>query len=48
MLSLAYLALRQGVWVPDSLLAAWALAPALTLVLIQRRWRGGAWKKVRV
>jgi putative MATE family efflux protein len=48
MLSLAYLALRQGVWVPDSLLAAWALAPALTLVLIQRRWRGGAWKKLRV
>jgi putative MATE family efflux protein len=47
MLSLAYLAQRAEVWVPDSLLAAWALAPALTLVLIQRRWRGGAWEKLR-
>jgi Na+-driven multidrug efflux pump len=44
MLALAYGAVRAGLWLPDSLLAAWALAPALTLVLIQRRWRSGQWK----
>jgi len=34
-------------WVPDGLLAAWVLAPALTLVLMQRRFRSGDWKLVR-
>jgi Na+-driven multidrug efflux pump len=31
-------------WVPDGLLAAWAVAPALTLILMQRRFRGGRWQ----
>jgi putative MATE family efflux protein len=29
---------------PDGVLAAWAMAPALTLSLMWRRFRGGAWK----
>jgi putative MATE family efflux protein len=32
-------------WVPDGLLAAWVLAPALTLVLMKRRFRSGLWKR---
>jgi Na+-driven multidrug efflux pump len=47
MLALAYAALRADAWLPDSLLAAWTLAPALTLILIQRRWRSGVWKGLR-
>ncbi|MBI1916811.1 MAG: MATE family efflux transporter [Planctomycetes bacterium] len=34
-------------WVPDGLLAAWVLAPALTLALMQRRFRSGRWKPSR-
>jgi putative MATE family efflux protein len=47
MLALAYAALRADAWLPDSLLAAWTLAPALTLVLMRRRWRSGVWKDLR-
>lgn len=47
MLPLAYLLLYAG-WIPDGPLLAWAVAPALSLLLIQRRWRGGRWKAVRV
>ncbi len=43
MLPLSYL-LAVLNWVPDGLLAAWALAPALTLFLMQRRFRSGRWK----
>ncbi len=32
-------------WVPDGLLAAWVLAPALTLALMRRRFRSGRWKQ---
>lgn len=46
MLPSAYLCLAGG-WIPDAPLAAWTLAPALTLVLMQRRWRGGKWRAVR-
>jgi putative MATE family efflux protein len=43
MLPLSYLLVVVG-WVPDGLLAAWVLAPALTWALIWRRFRGGRWK----
>jgi Na+-driven multidrug efflux pump len=43
MLPLAGAALAAG-WVPDGPLAAWTLAPALTLVLMRRRFNGGKWK----
>jgi len=31
-------------WVPVGLLAAWVLAPVVTLALMQRRFRSGRWK----
>jgi putative MATE family efflux protein len=43
MLPLSYLLVVTG-WVPDGLLAAWVLAPALTWALMRRRFRGGRWK----
>jgi Na+-driven multidrug efflux pump len=46
MLPLAYLAVAAD-RVPDGLLAAWVLAPTLTLALMQRRFRGGHWLKGR-
>lgn len=47
MLPLAYVLLYAG-WVPGGPLLAWTVAPALSLLLTQRRWRGGRWKAVRV
>jgi putative MATE family efflux protein len=46
MLPLSYLLVVTD-HVPGGLLAAWALSPVLTLVLMQRRFRGGQWKKMR-
>jgi len=46
MLPLSYLVVVME-WVPDGLLAAWVLAPVLTLVLMQRRFRSGRWKPAR-
>jgi putative MATE family efflux protein len=46
MLPLSYLLLVTG-WVPDGLLAAWVLAPALTFALMWRRFRSGRWKARR-
>ena len=43
MLPVSYCLVVMGL-VPDGLLAAWVLAPALTLVLMQRRFRSGRWK----
>jgi putative MATE family efflux protein len=43
MLPLAYILLATG-WVPHGLLAAWTLAPALTLILMLRRFQSGKWK----
>jgi putative MATE family efflux protein len=48
MLPLAFLLGQTGWWFPESLLAAWTLAPSLTLILMLRRWRGGRWKALRV
>jgi putative MATE family efflux protein len=48
MLPLGYLLLETQWWFPESLLAAWLLAPAITLVFMYRRWRGGHWKTIRV
>jgi putative MATE family efflux protein len=45
MLPLAYVLLVLVGWVPYGPLAAWALAPVLSLVLLQRRLRGGRWRK---
>jgi putative MATE family efflux protein len=47
MLPLAYSLLYVG-WVPGGPLLAWTVAPALSLLLTQLRWRGGQWKAVRV
>jgi putative MATE family efflux protein len=46
MLPLSYLMVVMD-WAPDGLLAVWVLAPALTLFLMQRRFRSGAWKALR-
>jgi Na+-driven multidrug efflux pump len=42
LLPLSYLLVAID-WVPDGLLAVWALAPALTLALMQRRFLGRRW-----
>jgi putative MATE family efflux protein len=47
-LPLSYLFLVTEWWFPDSLLAAWALAPAITLILMYRRWRSGHWHVPRI
>ena len=47
MLPLAYVLLTTVGWDPEGALAAWALAPAVSLVLVQRRLRSGRWKAVR-
>lgn len=46
LLPLAYLMIVLD-WVPDGLLAAWVLAPALTLALMLRRFRSGRWKRLK-
>jgi Na+-driven multidrug efflux pump len=46
MLPLAYVLLVLVGWVPDGPLAAWALAPVLSLVLLQRRLRSGRWQTI--
>jgi Na+-driven multidrug efflux pump len=43
MLPLSYILVVRG-WVPDALLAAWVLAPALTWALMRRRFESGRWK----
>ena len=43
MLPLSYFLMVRG-WVPDGLLAAWVLAPALTWALMRRRFESGRWK----
>ena len=43
MLPLSFLLVEID-WVPDGLLAAWAVAPGLTLILMWRRFRSGRWK----
>ena len=35
-------------WVPEGALLAWVAAPALQLVLMQRLFRGGRWRTMRV
>lgn len=45
MLPVAYLLVRLD-GEPDGLLAVWVMAPALTLVLMLRRWHSGCWKRV--
>jgi Na+-driven multidrug efflux pump len=44
MLPLAYLFSLTSWGFPESLLACWTLAPALTLVFMWRRWRSGSVK----
>ena len=48
MLPLAYLLSLTPWGFPESLLACWTLAPALTLVFMYRRWRSGRWKVLRL
>ena len=43
MLPLSFLLVEID-WVPDGLLAAWVIAPGLTLALMWRRFRSGHWK----
>jgi putative MATE family efflux protein len=43
MLPLSYLLAVRG-WVPEGLLVVWVLAPALTWVLMRRRFESGRWK----
>ncbi|MFQ5927159.1 MAG: MATE family efflux transporter [Terriglobia bacterium] len=47
MLPLTYVLLKAVGWVPDGPLAAWTLAPAISLVLMQWRLRSGRWKLLR-
>ncbi|MBP86895.1 MAG: hypothetical protein CMJ64_09285 [Planctomycetaceae bacterium] len=47
MLPLVYVLLYAG-WVPGGPLLAWTVAPAISLLLTQLRWRGGRWKAVCV
>jgi putative MATE family efflux protein len=46
MLPLSYLLAVRG-WVPDGLLVVWVLAPALTWILMRRRFQGGRWKALK-
>jgi putative MATE family efflux protein len=46
MLPLAWVLLRVAGWVPGGPLAAWTLAPMLSFVLMQRRFRSGHWKSL--
>ena len=48
MLPLSWLLLVPLGWDPDGPLAAWTLAPLISLVLTQRRFRRGKWKSLRV
>ena len=45
LLTLTYVFLGWG-WEPEGPLLAWVLAPALQLVLMQRLFRGGRWKRL--
>jgi Na+-driven multidrug efflux pump len=47
MIPLAYVLLNVVGWDPDGPLAAWTLAPAITLALTWRRLRSGRWKTQR-
>ena len=47
MLPLAYVLQTVLGWTPDGALAAWALAPLISLVLTWRRLQSGRWKAVR-
>ena len=47
MLPLAYLLLMTFGWEPAGPLAAWTLAPVISLALMQRRFRSGRWKTLR-
>ena len=48
MLTLTFVLLVGLRWVPEGPLLAWVLAPVLQLVLMQRLFRGGRWKSLRV
>lgn len=48
MLPLSYVLLNHFGGLPDGPLAAWTLAPALSLVLMLRRLGSGRWKGLRV
>ena len=48
MLALTLVLLFGLGWEPEGPLVAWTVAPALQLVLMQRLFRGGRWKSVRV
>ena len=48
LLTLTFVFLVGFGWEPEGPLLAWVLAPALQLVLIQRLFRGGRWKSLRV
>jgi Na+-driven multidrug efflux pump len=48
MVPLAYALTSVVGWEPDGALAAWAIAPAITLVLTWQRLRSGAWKAKRI
>ncbi len=48
MLPLAYFFSLTPWEFPETLLVCWTLAPALTLVFMYRRWRGGKWKVLHV
>ncbi len=47
MIPLAYVLMTLVGWDPDGALAAWTMAPAITLVLTWRRLQSGTWKTSR-
>ena len=47
MIPLAYVLMTVLGWDPDGALAAWTIAPAITLVLTWRRLQSGVWKTKR-
>ena len=48
LLSLTLILAVWSGWTPEGALLAWVAAPALQLVLMQRLFRGGRWRTVRV
>ncbi len=47
MIPLAYMLMFTVGWDPEGALAAWTIAPVITLVLTWRRLRTGRWKAIR-
>lgn len=48
MLPLSYVLLVTLDWGPQGALFAWTVAPLITLILTQRRFRSGVWRKMKV